>query len=308
MSATKNRRLPKELLDWGSLAPLRLVSQRLADGVYMGVHRSRRRGSGIEFDGHRDYVPGDDLRRLDTRALARHGKLLVRQFETDTERRLCLVVDATASMTYRSDRAPAAKLAYAALLAAALARITVAAGDTVSLDWLGGIRTMPLPSSGGREAFDRVVSALEDATAGGDAQLRESDFEVALAPAARRAGRGSIVLLLSDLLDLPEHAAKQFARLSNRERLALVVRVLDPVEATFPFDGAVRLRGSADGTIVETDAGLARAGYLDALERQRREWEERLVAQGGRLVSCTTSDPPDEVLRNILRAAEGRPA
>ncbi len=300
--------LPKDLLDWGSLAPLRLVSQRLADGVYMGVHRSRRRGSGIEFDGHRDYVPGDDLRRLDTRALARHGKLLVRQFETDTDRRLCLIMDATASMTYRSDRAPAAKLAYAALLGAALARITVAAGDTVSLDWLGGKQATALGASGGREAFERVVAALEHAVPGGDEKLREADFELALAPTARRAGRGSVVILLSDLVDLPRHAPQQFARLSNRQRMALAVRVLDPVEATFPFDGAIRLRDSNGGNIVETDATLARAGYLDALEEQRRQWEEALVAQGGRVVTCTTTESPDEVLRRILRAAEGRQA
>src|ERR1700745_1820346 len=96
-------------LDWGSLAPLRLRARLVAEGVYAGSHRSARRGAGVEFGGHRQYVPGDDLRWLDRRSLLLHDRLLVRQFETETDRALRLVVDATASMGYRGREAPAAK-------------------------------------------------------------------------------------------------------------------------------------------------------------------------------------------------------
>ncbi len=298
--------LPKQLLDWGTIAPLRLNAQRLADGTYAGAHRSRRRGSGVEFDGHRDYVPGDDLRRLDYRALARHGRLLIRQFETDTDRRLCLVLDATQSMSFRSEQAPAAKLAYAALLAAAMGRIAVANGDSVSLDWVGGSQAGALPASGGKEAFERLITALESIEVGGDEELDDRAFETALAPVARRAKRGSIMVLFSDLVDLPEHASAQFAALSNRNRMAIAVRVLDPVEANFPFEGAVRLKSSFGQTVVETDGTLAREGYLRALEALRQSWAERLVAQGGRLITCTTLEPPIEVLRRISRVLEGQ--
>lgn len=297
--------LPKHLLDWGSLAPLRLHAQRLADGAYTGVHRSRRRGSGVEFDGHRDYTPGDDLRRLDVRALIRHGRLLVRQFETDTERRLCLVLDGTVSMAFKSERAPAAKLAYSALLAAALGRIAIANGDAVSLDWVGGASAGALPASGGREAFERLVTALETVHPGGDEALNDAAFEAALNPVARRARRGTVIVLFSDLVDLPEHAAAHFAALGNRQRLAIVVRVLDPVEAQFPFEGALHLRSSWGSTRVETDGASARAGYLAALEAQRHGWEERLLAHGGQLHTCTTDENPTEVLRRILRRVEG---
>jgi uncharacterized protein (DUF58 family) len=133
-------------LDWGKLVPLRLKARSVADGVYAGGHRSPRRGGGIEFGGHRSYVPGDDLRWLDRHALMRHGRLLVREFETETDRALCLVVDASASMAYRSAKAPGAKLAYAALIAAALARIALAGSDPVALDWLGGESPRALPA------------------------------------------------------------------------------------------------------------------------------------------------------------------
>ena len=94
-------------LDWGSLAPLRIRARMVAEGVYAGAHRSARKGAGVEFGGHRAYVPGDDLRWLDVRSLLRHDHLLVRQFETETDRALRLVVDATKSMGYRGKGAPA---------------------------------------------------------------------------------------------------------------------------------------------------------------------------------------------------------
>src|SRR5256885_6124730 len=102
-------------IDWGAIAPLRLRARALADGVYAGAHRSLRRGPGVEFGGHRPYVPGDDLRWLDRRALLRHDKLIVREFETETDRGLRLIVDTSSSIKFRRREAPAAKLAYAAL-------------------------------------------------------------------------------------------------------------------------------------------------------------------------------------------------
>jgi uncharacterized protein (DUF58 family) len=298
--------LPKDLLDWGNLSPLRLTAQRLADGVYAGVHKSQRRGSGVEFDGHRDYVPGDDLRRLDSRALMRHGRLLIRQFETESERRLCLLLDSTHSMAFRSADAPAAKLAYAALLAAALGRIAVATGDTVALDWIGNSELTPLPACGGKEAFDRLVSALEHATFGGDDTLDAATFESQLQPVSRRAQRGSAIVFFSDLVDLPSGSDAIYSALSNRARMAVAVRVLDPLEARFPFDGSLRLRSSFGTTVVETDALGARAGYLSALGAQLESWRERLIGHGGRVVDCVTDEPPLEVVRRILQALEGR--
>lgn len=293
------------LLDWGQLGPLRLRARQAADGVYAGSHRSPRRGPGVEFGGHRNYVPGDDLRWLDRHALMRHGRLLVRQFETETDRALRLVVDASASMGFASPSAPGPKLAYAAVLAAALARIALAAGDPVALDWIGGEDRHPLPALGGREAFERVVSALETARPGGDLRLDTPAVERAFAAVARHARRGSIVVLLSDLIDLPAGSLDRFAALATFGRTLVAVRVLDPIEASFSFDGPVRLRSSEGEVLVETDAAAAREGYLAALERIAVAWQERMSSVGGRLVRASTSDDPVNVLREIVLGLGG---
>lgn len=305
-----------ELVNWGALAPLRLRAKEVSSGLYFGHHRSQHRGAGVEFDSHRDYVPGDDLRRLDYRALVRHERLLVRQFETETDRRLCFLVDATRSMAYSSPKAKASKLAYAGLLTAALTRIAATSGDLVTLDWLGGQSAggnspAGLSAIGGRLAFERVVEAFEQLRAGeaepgaDQTTLARSSFERQLYSVAKAARRGSIIVLFSDLVDLPEVAAAEFATLGNRQRSTVVVRVLDPVEAKFPFRGVVRLKSSTGTHVVETDAGVARAGYLQAMAQVSETWRSALVAHNGRLVECTTDDDPVAVLRAILNQEQG---
>ena len=295
----------RQALDWGKLAPLRLRAKSVADGVYAGGHRSRRRGAGIEFGGQRSYVPGDDLRFIDRHALLRHGTLLVRQFETETDRTLCLLVDASLSMSYRGDDAPGAKYAFAALMAAALTKIAVGAGDRVSLDWFGGERTVELATAGGREAFERVVGALETAQPSADLRSDLSALERAVARVERRATRGSSVVVLSDLLDLPDGAQNVIGSLAARGKTLAVCRVLDPSEVSFPFSGPLHLRAVEGDARVETDAAAARPEYLAALAEQARRWSELLLQRGGSLIEMNTADDPVKSVRKVLDSLGG---
>ncbi len=289
-------------IDWGSLAPLRLKARALAEGVYAGSHRSIRKGPGVEFGGHRPYVPGDDLRFFDRRALLRHDRMMIREFETETDRAVWLLVDATASMAYRSRRGPGAKLAYGALIGAALARVALSSGDPVGLAWIGGRGVSPMPASSGREAFDRITGALESAAAAGDASEEEHTFERALAPIARRARRGAAIVLISDLVDLPDEALSAFAALGSGGRSLVALRVLDPMEADLGFSGHVRLRALEGSAVVEADAAEVRAEYQDRIAAIAERWSKALTSRGGRLVDTTTDKPAGDVVRALVRA------
>jgi uncharacterized protein (DUF58 family) len=294
----------RQALDWGTLTPLRLRSRLVAEGVYAGAHRSARRGAGVEFGGHRAYTPGDDLRWLDRRSLLLHDRLVVRQFETETDRALRLVIDATASMGYRGERSPGAKLAWAAVVAAALARLATSSGDPVGLTYLGGGEaTRAVPVTAGREAFERVLGSLEAATAGGDARFDVAVVDRALGGIVRAARRGSIVVILSDLLDLPDGTVDRIAAVAPGGRVVIVVQLLDPDEARFPFRGTMRLEALEGGLTVETDADATRGGYLLALERHITAWERSLVGRGARFVRALTTDDPVKVVRSIALAA-----
>ncbi len=298
-------RVPSELrqnLDWGSLAPLRIRARLVAEGVYAGAHRSARKGAGVEFGGHRAYVPGDDLRHLDVRSLLRHDHVLVREFETETDRALRLVVDATASMGYRGPSARGAKLAWASLVAAALARVAVRSGDPVGLGFIGGARNArPVPVSGGREAFERCIDALEAQRAEGDVAVDSAMLDRALSGLARAARRGSVVVVLSDLLDLPADAAERVSAIATRGRVLVVVQVLDPDEASFPFEETVRLKALEGSITVESD-GEAKPRYLAALGALQERYRRALIARGAALLTMTTDRDPVAAVRAILEA------
>ncbi len=290
-------------LDWGALAPLRLRARGTALGALAGSHRSARRGAGVEFAGHRAYTPGDDLRFLDRHALVRHGALVLREFETETERTLSLLVNATASMSFRGARAPGAKLAFAALVAAALGYVALRNGDRVRLDWLGGEGLPPLDPRGGSHGFEHLLDTLEGAAASGELDLAVLDRALSTAGRTRT---GTITVLLSDLLDLPAEAPDRVAALGGPGRALLVVQVLDDEEIELPFDGPVRLRSLEGDVVVDTDAPRVRAAYKAELEKLRARWARALANRAGELVTASTSDDPVEVVRRALFALGGR--
>lgn len=290
----------KSKLDWSAFAPLRLKARSVADGVYAGSHKSPRKGSGVEFGGHRAYVPGDDLRYIDRHALMRHGELLIREFETETDRDLWLFVDATKSMSYTGPGGPGPKYGFAALIAAALAYIAVRTGDRVALDFIGGKNTRSIPPRSGRDAFERIAIALEDAEPEGDLSADKSVLEQALGQAQRSARRGAIQVVLTDLLDLANGSLETLTTLTTRGRMLQVIQVLSPAERDFPFEGAVQLRALEGKALVETDAALSRQNYLAALLAAQKSAEQQLHPRGGRLLKCATNDVPEELVRRIL--------
>ena len=275
-------------IDWGSIAPLRLRARAVAEGVYAGAHRSLRRGPGVEFGGHREYVPGDDLRWLDRRALLRHDKLIVREFETETDRGLRLIVDASASMGFRGREAPGRQIRLRRAHRGGAARVALASGDPVGLDWLGGQGGRALPARPGREAFERMVGALESVEAAGDLaarrgldRARRSDRS----PAKRGAAPSSCSFRISSTSPHKLWIGSPRSRPTGASwwRFKSSTR-----GGAFPFEGTVRLRALEGGAVIETDADTTRARYLAALQAIADEWSHKLTNHGGQLLRAQT--------------------
>lgn len=308
LPATIDKRMPpgrERAIDWNQLSSLRVKAKYVAEGIYAGAHRSRRRGSGVEFGGYRSYSPGDDLRWLDRHALMRHGRFLIREFEADTDQALWLAIDASRSMAFKGSGAPCSKFAYASLLSTALARLTVASGDWVALAWLGGSDALALNPGGGRDAFERIVAAVEQVKPTTDLSEDPAAVNRALARVGQLARRGSIIVLFSDLIDLPASAESSILSLVSRKRTVVVVRILDELELSFPFSGSIELCSTEGLLRVQTDASAARAPYLQALRANTERWSEALRSRGAEFVPLSTADNPTEAIRQILRVAGG---
>ncbi len=294
-------------IDWGVLSPLRLRARELAHGLYAGSHRSTRRGAGVEFGGFREYTVGDDLRWLDRRSLLLYDRTIVRQFETETDRTIFLLVDATRSMRYRGSRALASKYAYASALAAGVSKVALNVTDPVALSLLGPPSNQAyLAPRGGRLQFERIVTKLEsfepEVDASGGSQLFSREIE----HVARVAKRGAISLLFSDFLDIADEQLRSIAMLTGSRRSLIAVRVLDPDEVDFPFSEAQRFVALEGDHSIEAQAETVRDSYLRALQNSELRLKRELERFGARYVSLITNEAPGNALLRVVRDASPR--
>src|SRR5690242_13193427 len=111
------------------LESLAVMNKRSVEGTRRGERRSKKKGGGVEFADHRNYVAGDDIRFLDWGVYQRFGKLLLRLFEEEEDLSLYFLVDTSASMGMYG----AAKLNQAAQVTAALCYLGLSSLDRVSI-------------------------------------------------------------------------------------------------------------------------------------------------------------------------------
>jgi uncharacterized protein (DUF58 family) len=235
--------------------PSRLARLRDLDGRQALLVR----GAGTEFDSLRAYVAGDDVRSIDWRATARAGGVVVRTWRPERDRHVLLVLDLGRTAATRVGDAPRLDASLdAALLLGALA---VRAGDRVDL--LAIDRTVRADVR--RSTPTELLPAFVNAMASLEPALVETDYRLLVSEATARAGRSSLVVLLTGLEAAPvaEGLVPVLGPLLRRHTV-LVAAVADPSVATMARaradSAAVYSAAAAEQALAERDqvAGLLR--------------------------------------------------
>src|SRR5712671_960019 len=131
---TARASVPQHLLNpetLAGLANLELVARAVVTGFLTGLHRSPFFGFSQEFKEYRAYVEGDDPRFVDWNVYARTERTYIRRYEGETNTRLMILLDASASMSYASHSV--SKLQYAKFLTAALSYLAMRQHDPTGL-------------------------------------------------------------------------------------------------------------------------------------------------------------------------------
>ncbi len=217
------------------IADLMLRARQVAEGTISGLHRSPFHGFNVEFAEYREYSPGDDLRRLDWRALGRTDRYYIKQYEEESNLRATLVMDCSASMRYGSGAMT--KFDYGATVAASLATLLVSQQDPVGLALFDAAPHPFLPAAATQAHLVQIVGRLQDARPDRETQL--GPMLDSLADQVRQRG---MVIIISDLLtDLPAFY-DGLARLQYRGHEILVLQVLDADELELPFNDLTLFR------------------------------------------------------------------
>src|SRR3989454_197267 len=221
-----------DLLDPAEVAHLggiEIVAQGVVEGFLAGIHRSPFRGFSVEFTEHRAYQPGDELRYLDWKILARADRLFVKQFEEETNLRAMILLDASRSMAWRGDPARLTKRGYADRLVAALALILLRQRDATGLMTFDEAVRQVIPARVKAGQWRRLVRGLIDTPDG-----LGTAAEAALRQLSGLLARRGLVVLVSDLLLDRELALTALRYLRHRGHPAIVLHVMAPALLHLP--------------------------------------------------------------------------
>src|SRR5690242_4584105 len=148
---------------------LELIARLVVEGVMAGLHRSPFKGFSVEFAEHRQYGPGDEIRHIDWRAFGKTDRYYVKEYEEETNLKVYLVVDSSASMAYAGRTA--SKFEHARRLAASLAYLMIRQRDAVGLVTFDDSVRALIPARSAPGHFSVLCKALEETRTGGETPL-----------------------------------------------------------------------------------------------------------------------------------------
>jgi uncharacterized protein (DUF58 family) len=178
--------------------------------------KARNYGTGTEFESLYPFRQGDDPRRIDWRATARHRSLVVRRFQVERHRDVMIIVDSGRLMGTEVGRGT--KLDCAVDAALNLSRVALQSGDRCGVAAFDRAVRGFLPPIAGVNALRSIVECMY----GLDTQWHESDFTPMLAELRTRQGKRTFVIVISDLSDA-ETSRRLCSSLQQLQRHHLVL-------------------------------------------------------------------------------------
>lgn len=247
------------------IAHLDLRARLIVEGLMSGMHRSPYQGISVEFAQHRPYSPGDDIRHVDWKVLAKTDRVYLKQYQEETNLQLLLLVDASQSMTYGSvgdGDARWTKLDHATAIAASLAYMALGQQDAVGLVVADSELRRFLRPTNSPAQWKQIINELSSSPR--DKQTRLGRV---LDQAAEKLTHRSLIVVLSDFFDDLQQVERGLRHLRHRRHEVIAFQVLDPNELTFPFEEPTRFEGlEAMGELL-TDPQALRQSYLQQLEQ-----------------------------------------
>jgi uncharacterized protein (DUF58 family) len=244
----------------GELAHLRFTTKRRIDGSFSGRHQSRLLSGSGEFVDFREYTPGDDLRKLDWKVLARTGRAYLRLYQDETDLTCTIMIDASSSMRFGAptmgQKATGSKLEYVQYFATALSHLLAAKQDRVGLA-IAADKLRQFVSPGcAPEHLARVHRVIERLATWPATDLGESLRQLF----ARYSRRGVLVVVSDFLCDDLEGAFAALRLFRSRFWEVVTIHLVHPNEERLPTGTAYRFVGlEHDGEVDCTPAEISRA-------------------------------------------------
>jgi uncharacterized protein (DUF58 family) len=297
--AAPTRFLDPELL--ARVGSLELLARTVVEGFMSGLHRSPFTGFSTEFTEYRQYNPGDDLRYLDWRLLARTDRYFIKKYRADTNTQCHLLIDTSASMNY-AHASSVTKLQYAQFLAASLAYLLNRQQDAVGLVGFADKVHTHVPARNRTGHMRTIFGNLSLLQPGG-----ETDLAASLHQLAEILTRRGIVVVISDFYDQPDRLGESFQHLRFKGHDTVAFQVLDQNELDFDFNDAVLLLEDAETQEqMPVLPDVVMDGYRERMRRHVNDMRLCAASNNVDYELLTTKQPLDFALLSFLSRRAGK--
>ena len=238
--------IPSEILS--KVRQIEIRTRSVVNSVLSGAYSSTFKGRGMEFSAVREYLPGDDIRSIDWNVTARQGHPFVKQYVEERELTVLLVVDASSSGEFGSQKEMKGEVM--ATLSALLAFSAIKNNDRVGLLIFTSKVEKYIPPQKGRKHVLRVIRELLYH----EPQERGTDLANALQQVNKLLKRRAVVFLVSDFAT---GDFEQPMKLLQQRHDAVAITVADPRERDLPDVGFLELEDAETGEVVLIDTSNA---------------------------------------------------
>ena len=276
------------------LANMELRARLVVEGFITGLHKSPYHGFSVEFTEHRQYMPGDEIKHIDWKAYGKTDRFYIKQFEEETNLKSYVIVDASRSMDYAS-KGNLKKFEYASYIAAALSYMMIEQRDAVGLTLFDeGIR-VSLPPRAARSYLKEILKELESAQ-----PTKKTGTSASLHLIAEQIKRRGLVIVLSDLFDIPESVMTALKHFRHRGHEVVVMQILDPLERSFAFDGDAIFKDLETQEELMTQPWHIQKAYQQSMQEFLDFYKRQCRNNNIDYVLLDTSTPFDKALFEYL--------
>ena len=277
------------------LGRFNLVAKTVVEGMISGLHRSPYHGFSVEFAEHRKYVPGDPIRDVDWKALAKTDRYYVKLYEEETNLKAFILIDTSASMSYRSSEEALSKLDYACYLGASLAYLMVRQADSVGLVTFDQDIDLFMPAGSTPSHLNAMLEKLEEVKPG-----KRTDMASTFHNLAEHIKRRGLIIVISDLFDDPKEVMRGLSHFRQKRHEVLVFHVFDKAELDFPFRALADFVDMETNERIQVDPKYVREEYVrlvnEFVDQYRKDCSEMKIEY----VATHTGVPYDTMLTEYL--------
>jgi uncharacterized protein (DUF58 family) len=256
-----------------SISGLALIARVIVDGYMSGLNHSRRVGPGMEFSQFRSYEPGDDLRLLDWKMLARSGRYYIKQSEIETNIAIKFILDSSKSMLHKEDEL--SKMDYIRVLVASLAYLCQNQGDAVGLFALNDVHLHSLYPKIQKQHFNRLLLELLNIENKGAWPKNPNDSRK-----LHDRTHKELIFFITDMYEEQNELTAFIKQLKTLRNEVVVLHVMGKNELEFNYNGNIVFEDLETGAKVKINATDAKKKYIQSLNKMMKNTKDMLLANG----------------------------